>query len=155
MLQDMLVAREASVVPLLAPLHMLKRDMPTYVAAKITSTRFAATVLPLGRQGREGGKRIGEDAETAEEPICFEAVVDIPTLLGTHTSLHTYGWPWGRLHSCGARSQLPLFTAFELERAVLCVFMLGTRPTRSNHLPDAQRSGMRRTGYVLKAFDGG
>ena len=67
LLQDMVVAREASVVPLLAPLHMLKHDMPTYFAAKITSTRFAATVLPLGRQGREGGKRIGEDAETAEE----------------------------------------------------------------------------------------
>ena len=54
-----------------------------------------------------------------------------------------------------ARSQLPRVTPTELEGAVLCVFMLGSRPTRCKHLPDAQRSGMRRTGYVLKALSGG
>ena len=51
-----------------------------------------------------------------------------------------------------ARSQLPRVTPTELEGAVLCVFMLGSRPTRCKHLPDAQRSGMRQTGYVLKAL---
>ena len=103
----------------------LRRYRTVGVATRATARSYGREVrareLPRGRgDSREGSMRCshhpgGVNTNMSNHtcptcplhnPICFEPIAETLTILGIHTSLHTYGWPWGvshtvaHVHSC-------------------------------------------------------